>query len=441
MIAQKTLTQSMPSAKIVHLFELRKRIVTSLARTRGFLQKQFKTLEDSQASNGGWNQWLEQDRARPSVSGTAQGLITMIACGEPSNSVLVGRCRNFLRFNSESDGSWSTSRLRGHSGLTRYTYLVLRALLDAGEPLDSPAVTNALRWLKDAQNPDGGWGNQSRDSKSDVISTAYSLQVLSCIGRAGLDLGRSISRGREWLLGIRNVDGSWGVAPRKKGQIAHTAEALEALLSCGERNISLETVAGWISSKGSEDHVYWDNFYLESPDDAVQPIHFQWTHVSFERKLAILLALEFGLYHRQVIEAVETVLDRQVNGEHWSISSMPESKPIWAIKDAVISLNRYLEVLAQDGGVSLVNLSMIQFHDRLEELSRRLELVENRQASQFLKKLVRVLKKPGFWVLLFISALVLVYLSLDSTEANIVAGAITIVGTGLGAYQILRSRA
>lgn len=440
MITPKTLAQSTMPMDVTHLLEIRKRILSSLAKTKEFLQKEFKTIEGERTLDGGWNQWLEQDRARPSVSGTAQGLITMIACGEPGNSALVGSSKSFLKSNSETDGSWSTSRLRGHSGLTRYTYLVLRALLDASEPLDSPLVTKAIGWIINAQNSDGGWGNQSRDDKSDVISTAYSLQILSGFRRSDSDLRGSISRGREWLLRIRNSDGSWGVAPQKSGQIAHTAEAVEALLSCGERDISIGPVAEWIRSKGLEDHVYWDNFHLESPDANVPSVHFQWTHVSFERRLVILLALGFDLYDNQVVEAVETVLDRQVNGEHWSVSSMPEAKPIWAVKDAAVALKKYLEVWAQDGGVSLVNLSTDRLHREFERLSQRVEKIEKRRVGNLLKKSIGVLKMPGFWILVFIGSLVFVYLSLDSAQANIVAGAITIVGAGLGVYQVFKSR-
>lgn len=62
-------------------------------------------------------------------------------------------------------------------------------------------------FLRDAQNPDGGWGYQ-RSSLSCVEPTCWALIALAKISKSR-DLGRTIQRAADWLCAGQLPDGSW----------------------------------------------------------------------------------------------------------------------------------------------------------------------------------------------------------------------------------------
>jgi squalene-hopene/tetraprenyl-beta-curcumene cyclase len=91
----------------------------------------------------------------------------------------------------------------------------MRGLRRAGEPLSSACFSDAARWIRERQNPDGGWGelplsydDPSRKGigPSTPSQTAWALLALFCAGDAG---SPAVRRGIEHLLEARRPDGSW----------------------------------------------------------------------------------------------------------------------------------------------------------------------------------------------------------------------------------------
>lgn len=109
---------------------------------------------------------------------------------------------DFLIANQQADGlfgpDWSRSRF----------HTVFRTLLAADRaprsfrPLLDGLVQRATGCVRDAQNADGGWGQQAGDA-SDAISTAYALIAL-----CGQDEPRPVADGVRYLLEHRRCDGS-----------------------------------------------------------------------------------------------------------------------------------------------------------------------------------------------------------------------------------------
>jgi squalene-hopene/tetraprenyl-beta-curcumene cyclase len=103
------------------------------------------------------------------------------------------------------------------------TALAMHALLEAGEPADSPTLRAAAEWLLDRQITDvdgdwrhsrpeaepGGWAFQYRnDHYPDVDDTAV-------VGMALLRLAEpayrpAIDRAADWVLGMQSKNGGWG---------------------------------------------------------------------------------------------------------------------------------------------------------------------------------------------------------------------------------------
>jgi len=97
------------------------------------------------------------------------------------------------------------------------------------------AVHRALRYLQEAQRPDGSWtplwfGNQSAaNQENPVYGTSRALKHLAtCVSQMG-PMGPMCERAVQWLLSSQNADGGWGGAASVVSSIEETALAVDAL--------------------------------------------------------------------------------------------------------------------------------------------------------------------------------------------------------------------
>jgi squalene-hopene/tetraprenyl-beta-curcumene cyclase len=111
----------------------------------------------------------------------------------------------------EPDGSWF-----GRWGANHVygTGAVVPALIAAGVPAGSLAVRRATKWLTEHQNADGGWGEDLRSyrdpsmrgrGESTPSQTAWALLALLEVD-PGSD---AVARGIRWLLDAQRPDGGW----------------------------------------------------------------------------------------------------------------------------------------------------------------------------------------------------------------------------------------
>ncbi len=120
---------------------------------------------------------------------------------------------DFLRKEQEPDGSWfgrwGTNYIYG-------TWSVLVALEVAGENPAQPYIRRAVRWLKEIQRPDGGWGEAcctyfdstlaGHGCDSTSFQTAWAMLGLMAAGEAD---SLEVQRGAEFLLRKQEDDGLW----------------------------------------------------------------------------------------------------------------------------------------------------------------------------------------------------------------------------------------
>ena len=112
----------------------------------------------------------------------------------------------YLSRTQRSDGSWlplwfGNQFNHDDENPTYGTARVLAAFRDTGQ-FDTQPAQRGLKWLKQTQNPDGGWGGAAR-IESSVEETALSLDVLISDESAS----DAASRGLNWLMD-RIEDGS-----------------------------------------------------------------------------------------------------------------------------------------------------------------------------------------------------------------------------------------
>lgn len=118
----------------------------------------------------------------------------------------------FLKRVQEPDGCWW-----GRWGVNYIygTWCVLCGLAAIGEDMTQPYVRKAVRWLKETQNWDGGWGEtcdtyrrpELRGSGPSTPSqTAWALMGLMAAGEAR---SQEVARGIQYLLAQQEDDGTW----------------------------------------------------------------------------------------------------------------------------------------------------------------------------------------------------------------------------------------
>ena len=181
-----------------------------------------------QCSNGGWGAF-DKDNTKtiiakipfadfgetidpPSVDVTAHILEMLGQLGYDRDHPAVAAALDYVMSEQEDDGPWF-----GRWGVN-YIYgagAVLPALEALGIDMSQEPVRRAVRWIKEHQNPDGGWG-ESCSSYVDVEArgrgpstpsqTAWALLALMASGDGDDPATR---RGAEHLLATHREGGSW----------------------------------------------------------------------------------------------------------------------------------------------------------------------------------------------------------------------------------------
>jgi squalene-hopene/tetraprenyl-beta-curcumene cyclase len=105
-------------------------------------------------------------------------------------------------------GRWGVNYIYG-------TWQVLVGLEAIGYDMNSLVVRRAVRWLKEVQNADGGWGESCRSydqpelagcGESTASQTAWAVLGLIAAGEAK---SPEVRVAIEYLVGTQNVDGGW----------------------------------------------------------------------------------------------------------------------------------------------------------------------------------------------------------------------------------------
>lgn len=140
-------------------------------------------------------------------------LFSMLVDRHPEYRETTEAAITYLRQEQEPEGCWfgrwGTNYIYG-------TWSVLAAFEHAGISKDELCIRRAVRWLKDKQRADGGWG-ETHDSYADnslagtsatstSFSTAWALLALMAAGEAA---SPEVKRGVEYLLRTQRENSLW----------------------------------------------------------------------------------------------------------------------------------------------------------------------------------------------------------------------------------------
>ena len=205
---------------------LRRARVSEPARLRAAVERGVAWTAGMQSRDGGWGAF-DADNTRelayrlpfcdfgavidpPSADVTAH-VVEMLAVEGHAQSETCRRGVRWLLDAQEPDGSWF-----GRWGCN-YVYgigAVVPALVAAGVDSADARIRAAVAWLVSHQNADGGWGEDMRSyddpawagrGDSTASQTAWALLALLAAG----ERGSATERGVQWLIDAQNANGTW----------------------------------------------------------------------------------------------------------------------------------------------------------------------------------------------------------------------------------------
>ena len=180
-----------------------------------------------QSSDGGWaafdvdNNWkilnkvpfadhnAMLDPTCPDITGRT--LESLCRRGFDYTDPAIARGVTYLLAQQKSDGSWY-----GRWGVNYVygTFLALRGLRASGSPDVDDAMARATRWLREVQNPDGGWGESCLSYETERFERALSTPsqtawaILGLLA-AGETYSDAVRDGVRWLVEHQRADGTW----------------------------------------------------------------------------------------------------------------------------------------------------------------------------------------------------------------------------------------
>ena len=202
--------------------------LTDTAKCQAALQRGINWCLGMQSKNGGFasfdkdntKEWLNAipfgDLKAlvdpPTEDITARILEMMGAFGHGLDHPVAIKALAFLHRTQRPEGPWW-----GRWGVNYIygTWSVLVALKTIGEDMSQPYIRRAVDWVKNCQNPDGGWGEVCETYRqpdlmgkgpSTASQTAWALLGLIAAGEAH---SREVKAGVDYLAKTQNEQGRW----------------------------------------------------------------------------------------------------------------------------------------------------------------------------------------------------------------------------------------
>ncbi len=131
------------------------------------------------------------------IEDDAFAVLALVSCGEIDNN-MVKNAIDHIKLKQNENGGWSTF---GEDSDVRVTSLAIQALMAAGENKDSPVISNALYYLKNMQQDDGGY--------SDAITTSAVIQAIIAAGENPSTYINNNKNPLDYLIDLQQDDGSF----------------------------------------------------------------------------------------------------------------------------------------------------------------------------------------------------------------------------------------
>ena len=133
-------------------------------------------------------------------------MLALISAGEAATSTVVHESVEFIKAHQNADGGWGWGRRGVTASDVDDTAAAIMALVSAGEDSSSEVIENAVQYLRDNQQPNGGftsWGVTNSNSDS------WAMGAIVSVGQHPVQWPVSGTNVIEHLLSLQNEDGSF----------------------------------------------------------------------------------------------------------------------------------------------------------------------------------------------------------------------------------------
>jgi prenyltransferase beta subunit len=205
---------------------------------------------------------LEEEIPYPSTPTTAfeRELMVVNASGtDPHNFAGYDLVDEILSRAREDNGSFPY--VEGGRGEINDTIFAIVALAPIQEPAAQAAIRRATDWLIAQQDSDGGWSFEVKGGRTEADMTGAAIQALRAAGRPSTEAEQE---GLHYLRDIQNPDGGFPEFPGEaESNVASTAWAVQGIWSAGQDPES------WVKGEEKEPLSYMAS--LQQPDG-----HIRW---------------------------------------------------------------------------------------------------------------------------------------------------------------------
>ncbi len=116
------------------------------------------------------------------INDTIYAILSLSLIQDPAAHSAVKRATGWLIAQQNPDGSWSPQNSKTEAGEVDMTGAALQALNAPGQSTSGESQQKALKYLREAQGPDGGFPERPGEGESNVASTAWAVQGLWAAG-------------------------------------------------------------------------------------------------------------------------------------------------------------------------------------------------------------------------------------------------------------------
>jgi prenyltransferase beta subunit len=196
---------------------------------------------------GHFRQGVEEELCAPLVCTTAyerELMVVNTAGASPHDFGGVDLVQGLLS-RVGADGSFAL--VPGGEGAVNTTTFAIFALAPIPEPAAQAPIQGAADWIEGAQQDNGGWAWNDRDSPDEVDLTGAAIQALIAAGRPG---GAAVRKGIDYLRKAQNPDGGFPEFPGDpESNVASTAWAVQAIWAAGLNPEDWRTHSGQASEE------------------------------------------------------------------------------------------------------------------------------------------------------------------------------------------------
>lgn len=171
------------------------------------------------------------EEANHRSTGNGLGILSLILPSEErisSEIALIHNARDWLLRSYDIEGGGGWGRDAGDPHDIENTYIIASALSDAGVTYDNGAMKKTIDWLMASQTKEGCWLN--RQKKADTEMTAEATLLLMQVNPT---LKEEIKNAINFLCNNQNDDGGWGATSQQKSAISPSSWAVLALVTYG----------------------------------------------------------------------------------------------------------------------------------------------------------------------------------------------------------------